>query len=620
MSGDLPAQPRVRDRMAALRYLPAFLRMIWATHRGYTAAVVVLRVIRAGVPLATLYAARLILDEVVAATRGEGDPAALWRYVALEIAFVAAGELLARASALAESMLGDLFSNRVSLRLMEHAGTLSLEQFEDPEFYDYLERARVQTNNRAGLLAQLMAVAQDALTLATLGGAILVFNVWLGLLLLLAVLPGFLSETHFAGLEYSLLFRFTPERRRLGYLRVVASSDQTAKEVQMFGLSPWLTERYRRLADQFYVENRRLSLRRAASSSLLALVGTAGYYGAYVFVLNAAVNGTITVGQLAFLAASFGRSRDLIHRVLQAASDVGEQCLYLRDLFVFFDMKPRIVSGTLPVPATIREGFHFDGVGFRYPGRERWAVRGISLRLRPGECVALVGENGAGKTTLTKLLGRLYDPTEGRITLDGVDLREYDLASLRRAIGVIFQDFTRYDMRFDENIAVGGIHGAAEYLEDADRRNGAGPPPVPHPIRAAAEESLASALLPRFPGGYRQMLGKLFDGGVDLSGGEWQKIALARAYMREDAAVRILDEPTAALDARAEYEIFARFRELTRGRMAVIISHRFSTVRMADRIMVLRGGAPVEEGTHAELVERGGLYAELFELQAAGYR
>jgi len=423
----------------------------------------------------------------------------------------------------------------------------------------------------------------------------------------------FLGETHFAALGYSLLFRWTPERRQLDYLRYVGASDKTAKEIQMFGLAPWLVERYRELADRFYEENRKLSVKRGIVSAALSVLGTVGYYAAYVIILVRAVRGQITIGDLTFLAASFGRARDVIQAMLLAASSVYEQALFLRDLFVFFEMEPTITSppGAPTVPRPLREGFVFENVGFRYPGSERWAVRDLNLELRPRESVALVGENGAGKTTLTKLMARLYDPTEGRILLDGRDLREYDLASVRHAIGVIFQDFVRYDMRFDENIGVGEIERVRDALATDSE--------VPDDIRLAAERSLAASLLPRMSRGYRQMLGRRFEEGVDLSGGEWQKIALARAYMR-DAQVLILDEPTAALDARAEYEVFLRFTELVRGRMAVLISHRFSTVRMADRIIVLLEGRASEQGSHDELVAKGGLYNELFTLQAAGYR
>jgi ATP-binding cassette, subfamily B, bacterial len=624
-----------RERLAALRYLSPFIRLVWRTHRGYTATMITLRLARALTPVATLWVGKLIIDSVVAIRTASAAPARLWKLVALEIAIVLVNEALSRASTLVESLLSDLFTNHTSELLMQHAAQLDLYQFEDPVFYDKLERARRQTTGRISLLAQLLSMGQDALTLVSLGAALFVYSPWLLLMLTVAVLPSFLGETHFAKLEYSLLYRRTPERRQLDYLRFIGTSDRMAKEVQMFDLAGWLVRRHRALAKMFYDENKKLSIRRGITSAALSVVGTAGYYGAYATVLLRAVRGEITLGSLTFLAASFARSRDLIQRLLMGASDISQQSLYLKDLFDFFETKPTITSqpGATEAPDPIREGFVFENVGFRYPGSDRWAVRHVNFRLRPGERVALVGENGAGKTTLTKLLARLYDPTEGRILLDGRDLRDYDLRSLRRAIGVVFQDFVRYDLRFDENIGIGEIEHAQNYLDanvgseyDEAQASLAATPNgngngvhVPRAIKHAAEKSLAASLLERFPEGYRQMLGRRFEGGVDLSGGEWQKIALARAYMR-DAQVLILDEPTAALDARAEYEVFQRFSELSRGRTAVIISHRFSSVRMADRIVVLDGGAIIEDGTHDELVASNGLYAELFKLQAAGYR
>jgi ATP-binding cassette subfamily B protein len=620
-------RPPLRDRLAAMRMVPRLVRLVWETHRAYTLAMIVLRVVRSVVPVATLWVAKLIIDEVILlATRG-GNSRPLWEYVAMELAIVAGGELLARASGLIESLLGDLFTNRISIRIMEHAATLDLHQFEDPQFYDHLERARQGTTGRVALLAQLLGIGQSLLTLASLSVALAAQAPWLLVLLVAAVLPSFLGETHFAALSYSLMFRRTPARRQLDYVRYVGASDETAKEVQLFGLAPWLIDRYRTLSDRFYAENRALAIRKAFVSSGLSLLGTLGYYAAYVIVLMRAISGAISIGMLTFLAASFRQSRDLIQSLLLSAGGIYEQSLYLKDLFDFFDMQPSMANrpGARPVPRPIRAGFVFEDVGFRYPGSERWAVRHLSFALRPGERVALVGENGAGKTTLTKLLARLYDPSEGRVLLDGIDLRDYDLADVRRAIGVIFQDFVRYDMRFDENVGVGEVDSVRAYLDaeppaavslDAEAANGGSPPAA---IAAAAEKSLAASLLPRLPGSYRQMLGRRFEQGVDLSGGEWQKVALARAYMR-DAQVLILDEPTAALDARAEYDVFVRFNALMAGRMAVVISHRFSTVRMADRIIVMTQGEIVEQGTHEELVHAGGLYAELFAMQAAGYR
>lgn len=609
-------RPTWRQRLEALRNVRPLLRMVWETHRGYAAAIVALRVLRAFVPLAVLWIGKLIIDGVVTAMRVHAAGHAVERerlgellVIGLLIAVV--GDALARAGTLVESLLGDLFSNRISVRLMEHAATLDLRHYEDSQFYDHLERARRQTVGRIGLIALLLSSVQDLITLVSLAATLVFYVPWLLVLLAVAVLPSFLGETHFAALGYSLLFRWTPERRQLDYLRYTAASDETAKEIKLFGLSRWLTDRYAKLSNAFYEANRSLSIRHSAVSTLLTTIGTVGYYGAYGVIIYLTVigyrspAGLFTIGVLTFLAGSFQQSRDLIQRILLSTSQIYEQSLYLADLFTFFEMKPSIVSrdGAPPVPSPIREGFEFRDVGFRYPGSDVWAVRHLSFRLGVGERLALVGENGAGKTTLTKLLARLYDPDEGAIFLDGVDLRDYDVASLHRSIGVIFQDFVRYALLFRENIGVGEIAA----VEDTAR------------IQAAAERSLASAVAERFEKGYDQMLGRRFEEGIELSGGEWQKVALARAYLRE-AQVLILDEPTASLDARAEYEVFLRFAELTRGKAAVLISHRFSTVRMAERILVLEKGQITEQGSHEELVAKGGTYAELFRLQAAGYR
>jgi len=604
--------------MRATRHLPAFFRLVWETNRLYSVLIVMLRTLRAGIPIATLWIGKLIIDEVV---RVLGEPGAaasgiqayrhLLLLVVVEFAIAIVGEILARASSLLESLLGDLFANRTSVQLMQHAASLDLQQLEDAEVYDKLERARRQTVGRIGLFTGILASLQDLITLISLAIAITVYVPWLLLLLALAVLPSFLGETRYAALGYSLLFSWTQERRQLDYLRYIGASDVSAKEVKLFGLSDYLVGQYAQLSDEFYEANRDLAIRRAVVSSLLALVGSVGYYGAYVAIIYLTVTrhqspaGLFTLGVLTFLAASFRQSRDLIQRFLLSLAQLFEQALYLEDLFTFFDLQPGIGSkpGAALVPSPIRQGFRFENVGFRYPGSERWAVRGLNFVLMPGERLALVGENGAGKTTLAKLLARLYDPSEGRILLDGRDLREYDIESLRRNVGVIFQDFVRYDFPIRENIAVGDIGR----LEDQPA------------LEVAASRSLADSVIKRFKEGYEQLLGKRFEGGADLSGGEWQKLALARAYLR-DAQLLILDEPTAALDARAEYQVFLRFSELTHGRMAVLISHRFSTVRMADRILVLREGQLVEQGTHAELLENKGLYSELFGLQAAGYR
>ena len=613
--------PSWRERLRATRHLPRLLRLVWATDRGLSVSMVVLRILRALLPLALLWVGKLIIDAVVGMVSGSAggqpmgiaDPALrhLALLVAVEGLLAIGGEVLARVSALVESLLGDLVANRTSVQLMEHAANLDLEQLENSEIYDKLERARRQTVGRIGLVTGLLASVQDLITLVTLAAALTVYVPWLLVLLVLAVLPSFLGESRFAALAYSLLYSWTEERRQLDYLRYVGASDVSAKEVKLFGLARFLVGRYATLSTEFYEANKALAIRRTLVASLLALIGTLGYYGAYGAIIYLTVTGhrspagPFTIGVLTFLAASFRQSRDLIQRTLLSASQLVEQSLYLEDLFSFLAVEPRIRAreGAPPVPSPFRQGFVFEDVGFRYPGSERWAVRHLSFRVGPGERIALVGENGAGKTTLAKLLARLYDPSEGRILLEGRDLREYDVESLRRHVGVIFQDFFRYDFPLRENIAVGDI----ERLLDQPA------------IVAAAARGLADSVAARLTRGFDQLLGRRFEGGVDLSGGEWQKVALARAYLR-DSDLLILDEPTAALDARAEYEVFQRFAELTVGRMAVLISHRFSTVRMADRILVLRGGEVIEEGSHDALVARGGLYAELFQLQAAGYR
>ena len=604
-----------RGRFQAMRHVPRLLKLVWQTAPRYAVGVIVLRLMGGVIPIGLLWIGKLIVDGVVAAVEGRaaGVPAD-WRYLALLLAGEFGLALLAtvasRTSALLESLLGDLFANETSVRLMRHAAQLDLEQLEDADIYDRLERARRQTVGRLALVTLLLGAVQGVITLASIMTAVAIYVPWLLLLLLVAVLPSFLGETHYASLGYSLLYSWTPQRRQLDYLRYIGASDISAKELKLFGLSEFFVGRYDKLSREFYEANRRLSIKRSSVSVALNALGTLGYYAAYAVIIYLAViqyrspAGIITIGTLTFLAASFRQSRDLLQGLLLSLAQVYEQSLYLDDLFGFFEIKPRmgIPVQPRPVPAPIRRGFVFENVSFRYAGQERWAVQGLSFTLAPGERLALVGENGAGKTTLAKLLVRLYDPTEGRILLDGVDLREYDVESLRRNAGVIFQDFVRYDFMLGENVAVGDINR----VDDQGL------------IREAARRSLADTVAERV-GGYERMLGRRFEGGADLSGGEWQKVALARAYMR-DAQLLVLDEPTAALDARAEYEVFLRFSELTKGKMAVLISHRFSTVRMADRILVLQAGRLIEQGTHDALVAAGGVYADLFQLQAAGYR
>jgi ATP-binding cassette subfamily B protein len=593
-------------RFEALRNIPPLLKMVWRTSPGLAVATVLLRLIASLLPVATLWVAKLIIDIVVGAVAGKPvDASRIWVLLAIEFSLAFASDLLSRGVNLCDSLLGDKFTNFVSIRMMEHASELDLVSFEDPEFYDKMERARRQTTNRLGMVAGLAGMVQQLITLVSLSIGIVWFSPWFLVMLVAAVVPAFLGETQFARLAYSLLYRWTPERRELDYLRLLGASNMSAKEVKIFGLGKYLTERSKALFDRFYAENRALALKRAATGSVLNLLPTAGYYSAYAFILYRTLHGSLSVGDLTFLTGAFARSRGLIEQMFSNFSGIAEQALYLEDLFDFFKTKPNIASkpGALPAPRPIRDGFEFRNVSFAYPGSSRLVLDGVNLQFSSSERIALIGENGAGKTTLVKLLARLYDPTGGQILLDGIDLRDYDVDSLRAEIGVIFQDYMRYDMRVSENIGFGRV----EELGNLAR------------INDAARKGYANAVIDSLPGRFDQMLGRRFENGVDLSAGQWQKIALARAYMR-DAQVLILDEPTASLDARAEYEVFLQFAELTRGKMAVLISHRFSTVRMADRIFVLDGGRIVEQGTHAQLVALGGRYAELFELQAAGYR
>ncbi len=617
MPPPLPAQQlNFRQRLGAMRNIPPFLRGIWETSRPLTLATIGLRLVRAFLPIATLYVGKLIIDEAVRLVGAgvAGDVAEAWQrgqldhllvLLGLEFGLAIGSDLLGRMTSYVDTLLSERFTNATSIRLMEHAAELDLEDFEDADLQDKLDRARRQTMGRMSLMGQLFGQAQDAITVLSFAAGLLAYAPWLMVLLAVALVPAFIGESHFNALNYSLNFQWTPERRQLEYLRQMGASVETAKEVKIFNLNRFFIERFRTLSDRFYQANRRLAARRAAWGTVLAALGTLGYYVAYAYIAWRTVRGDFSIGDLTFLAGSFRRLRQLLESLLTGFSQVAGQALYLDDLYSFFEIEPEIRSkpGALPVPAPIRRGFVFEGVGFRYEGSERWALRGLSFELHAGEVLALVGENGAGKTTLVKLLARLYDPDEGRILLDGRNLRDYDLDDLRANIGVIFQDFVRYHLTAAENIGVGQI----DAMDDRAR------------IERAARKGMADEVVAGLPRGYDQVIGRRFKDGVDLSGGQWQKIAIARAYMR-DAQVMILDEPTAALDARSEYEVFERFKELSDNKTAVLISHRFSSVRMADRILVLADGKVEASGTHAELMAQGGRYAELFELQAAGYR
>ena len=595
-----------RERLAALRNVPPVLRIVWQSGPLVVSLGLVFRLISSLIPLAALWITKLIIDGIVLAVSSHQPvKPLLWWLVAAEFAIAIFGSILGRTIDYVDALLADKYTRHISIRVMKHAAELDLMAFEDPVFYDRLERARVQAPDRLGMIQSIGRLVQQVITAASLSVSILVFSPWLLLLLIAGILPAFLGESHFAFLGYAKNFRQTPVRRELDYLRVLGGSREAAKELKLFGLKDFLIGRFTSLSDQIYSENVDLARRRLIAGSFLSMIGTAGYYSAYVYVIWRTVTGSLSIGTLTFLTGAIVQASANIQQIFSSLSSIADQALFLTDLLAFFEMQPTIRSKphALPAPRPIVRGFEFRNVSFRYPGTSRLVLNSLDFHLRAGERVALIGKNGEGKTTVVKLMTRLYDPLEGQVLLDGVDLREYNLEDLYREIGVIFQDFMRYEMTARENIAVGRI----------DEINNL---PL---LKTAADKSMADEVIERLPRDYEQMLGRRFESGVDLSGGEWQKIALARAYLR-DAQVLILDEPTAALDARSEFEVFQRFAELTAGKSALFISHRFSTVRMADRIVVLENGRIAEDGNHKTLLNLGGRYAEMFEMQAASYR
>lgn len=599
-----PPKTSIKDQFSALKNIPALFRLIWKTHKTLMLGNMALRLLRAFMPLLTLFIGKEIVDEVVKLiNQPHTDDKHLWFLVGIELGLVIFSEIINRGISLTESLLGDLFANQSSVEIIKHAATLDLYQFEDPQFYDKLERARRQTTGRTILMTQVFEQCQDIISIFVLGAGLVYFNAWLILILVIAVLPSLFGEIYFNQKVYSLTLGWTPQRRELDYLRYIGASDETAKEVKTFGLADFLVHRFKEISDKYYTENKNIAIKRAIWGTVLNILGTVSYYSAYVFIIIQTITSVISLGTMTFLAGSFERMRGMLQAVMLRFSRIAESALYLKDYFDFLALKPlRQDLGGLPVPNPIKEGFTFENVSFKYLNSEKYAVKNLSFQLKTGEKLALVGENGAGKTTVVKLLARLYEPTEGVIKLDGIPLSQYDSNELREMVSIIFQDFIRFQLIASENIAVGKIN----QTQDKER------------ITHAAQKSLADTVIESLPEKYNQMLGKRFGNGVDLSGGQWQKVALARAYMR-DAQLLILDEPTAALDARAEHDVFVRFSELTKGKTAVLISHRFSTVRMADRILFLENGQKLELGTHEELMEKKGKYAELFQLQAKGY-
>jgi len=606
MSGEREVMGSWRERFSALRNVPAVIRFVWESGRTVVVLGLIFRVVSALLPPALFWVSKLIIDTIQRlVTTHQPVGARLWWLVGAEFGLAVAAGVLGRVIDYLDALLAGKYTHHVSVRVMEHAAGLDLLAYEDPAFYDRLERARVQATDRLYMIQAMGRLIQQVITTITLSISIMLFSPWLLLLLIVGVIPAFVGETHFAFLGYAKNFRQTPTRRQLDYLRILGGSKEAAKELKLFGLKDFLTARFKVLSTQVYEEDVALARRKVTLGSVLSAIGTGGYYSAYVFAVWKTVTGAFSLGTLVFLANAIRDASSNLQQTFSTLSTIADQALFLTDLIAFFEMSPTIKTkpNALPAPRPIQRGFEFRNVSFRYPGSSRLVLNGLNFHLRPGERVALIGENGEGKTTIVKLLTRLYDPLEGQVLLDGLDLRDYDLEDLYREIGVIFQDFMRYEMTARENIAVGKI----EQIDNLKL------------LQESAQKSMADGVVGKLASGYEQMLGRRFEGGVDLSGGEWQKVALARAYLR-DAQVLILDEPTSALDARSEYEVFQRFAELTTGKMAVFISHRFSTVRMADRIVVLENGRIAEEGDHDALTQLGGRYAEMFELQAASYR
>jgi ATP-binding cassette, subfamily B, bacterial len=592
--------------MHALRNAPPLFKMIWEASPLAVSSSLLLRLATSLIPVAVLAITRVIIDSIYGLTSQHHPlPSMFWWLVGLEFFLACLATILARLTDFSDAVLADNYTRYISTRIMEHASRLDLTRYEDPTFCDKMERARVQGTDRVMMIQLTGRLIQEGITTASLAVGILIYSPWMLLFLLVCVIPAFLGQTHFAFLGYSLNFRHTPARREMEYLRILAGAKESAKELKLFRLGPYLVGRYKNLTDRLHRETVELARRKLFYGGILTVLGTLGYYGTYAYVILETVRGTLTLGQLTFLAGAIAGASTNIQAFFSTFSSIADQALFMTDLLDFFSVQPKIMTkpGAFRVPRPVRKGIEFRNVWFTYPGTTTPVLRDVSFYLSPRERIALVGENGQGKTTIAKLLTRLYDPTGGSVLLDGIDLREYELEDWWSQIGVIFQDFVRYDMTAAENIAVGRIDSGIDLAQ----------------IQAAARKSYAEGVIRKLPRMYDQQLGCRFEGGVDLSGGEWQKIALARAHLR-DAQVLILDEPTAALDARAEREVFTRFAELTRNKASILISHRFSTVRMADRILVLNGGMIAEEGSHDRLIRDGGQYAELFELQAAGYR
>ena len=595
----------VRASFQALRYIPRFFKEISRVSKLLFGLNLLGRIINAFSPVVILWVGKLIIDEII--TQINASPAdyeQLWNYVLLEFVIIIIADIINRGIAISDGLLGDKYNIISSEKMIRKTSKIDMAQLEDSEFYDKLERARQQTQGRVGLMSTSLSQLQSLISISTLIAGLVYFQPMLIVLLALSIIPLFINEIRFSGQQYSLSRSWTAERRELDYLRYIGANDKTAKEIKLFGLTDFIASRFKKLSEEYYLINKKLTIKRSAYSAVFNILGVVCYYAAYLVIIKSVLDGQISVGELTFLSASFNRLRNSLQSFFTNFTQITQRALYLKDYFDFIDLEiPDAQKAFLELPQAITQGFELVNVHFGYPESEHEVLKGVSFKLKAGEKMAFVGENGAGKTTLIKLMLRFYEPTQGEILLDGVNINRYDKAHYQKMFGVIFQDFFRYEFTLRENIAVGAI--------DAVTDN--------HRIGQAAELSLASEVIDALEEGVETQLGKRFKKGQELSGGQWQKVALARAYMK-DAKVMILDEPTAALDAKAEYEVFERFIDLTKGKTSIIISHRFSTVRMADRILVLKNGKILELGTHDELMETPKLYAELFELQAQGYK
>jgi ATP-binding cassette, subfamily B, bacterial len=599
-----------RDFLGVFRYSGRALQLVWTTSRRLTAVLAVATVVAGVLPAAVAFVGALIIDAVVAAARlyqDSGEPAfrEVLTLVAIEGGLVAALAGTQRVLSACQSLLRAQLGQRVNVMILEKALQLELAQFEDSEFYDKLTRARREASSRPlSLVVRTFGLAQNAVSLVSYGVLLAQFSAWAVLILVLAGLPAFFAEAKFSGDAFRLFRWRSPETRMQMYLETVLAREDHAKEVQLFSLGPKLLDRYRAIFARLYREDRNLTLRRDGWGFVLGLIGTLTLYGAYAWVAVTTIVGRITLGQMTMYMMLFRQGQSAVSASLSAIGGMYEDNLYLSTLYEFLETPVPLrqaASVRGPDPA---DGIRFEQVSFRYPGAETPALSDIDLHIRPGESLALVGENGSGKTTLIKLLARLYTPSSGRILLDGLDLQSWDETALRERIGVIFQDFARYQLKVGENIGAGDVR----HFEDEARWT------------EAARLGMALPFIESLPEGFDAQLGKWFKQGRELSGGQWQKIALARAFMRSGADILVLDEPTAAMDAAAEATIFEHFRNLTRNRIAILISHRFSTVRMADQIVVIEGGRIIERGSHEQLMALDGRYARLFSLQAKGYR